>query len=76
MVEEEDETSYKTTQYLIKKKWTLVISKTSDPDLQSTHTFRVQRKMSNGELRDLVGKPKVYVDRNCKYPRLLDSEVQ
>ena len=65
MVEKEGQTTYDTMEYVVKKKWTLVISKTSDTDLQSTHTFRVQREMSNGELRDLVGKPKVYLDQNC-----------
>ena len=63
-------------EYVVKKDWILVISKTSDPELQSTHTFRLQRKMNNGELRDLVGKPKEYLDRNCIHPRLLDYEVQ
>ena len=69
LVQEDCTTFYNATEYLIKKKWTLVISKTSDPELQSTQTFQLQRKMSNGELRDLVGKPKVYLDQNSRFPK-------
>ena len=72
MVEKEGQTTYDTMEYVVKKKWTLVISKTSDPSVFGRTTYRVQRKMSNGELRDLVGKPKVYLDKNCINPKILD----
>ena len=67
MVEKDITTDYITMQYLIEDGWNLVITKGMDPE---ESPWQMQQKMSDGQLRDLVGYRKVYYEKNCKNPKI------
>ena len=67
MIEKENAFDYITKQYLIEDGWNLVVTKGMDPE---ESPWKMQQKMSDGQLRDLVGYRKVYLDKNSKIPKI------
>ena len=66
LVETENEKDYIAMQYLIENDWTLVVTKCMDPNGPQ---WQMQQKMSNGQLRNLVGKRQVYHEQYAKHPK-------
>ena len=69
IVEKEYDQEYDTTQYSIKNKWTLVISK--NPESGATSQWIVRRKLDNGQMMVLKGKRVTYYDRYCSNPKIM-----
>ena len=67
LIEKENAVDYITKQYLIENDWNLLITKGMDPE---ESPWQLQQKMSDGQLRDLVGYRKVYLENYSKYSRL------
>ena len=69
IVEKEYAQEYDTTQYSIKNKWTLVISK--NPESGATSQWIVRRKLDNGQMMVLKGKLVTYYERYCSNPKIM-----
>ena len=69
IVEKEYAQEYDTTQYSIKNKWTLVISK--NPESGATSQWIVRRKLDNGQMVVLKGKRLTYYDRYSSAPKIM-----
>ena len=68
LVQEENEKDYKAIQYLVNNDWNLVVTKCMDP--KDSQTWQLKQKMSDGQLRNLVGIEKVYHDKYAKNPKI------
>ena len=63
----EDTSDYYAMQYLLEDGWDLLVTKSVDSEVSR---WRLQQKMSNGQLRDLVGSRRVYLDKYSKHPKI------
>ena len=68
LVQKENEKDYKAIQYLVNNDWNLVVTKCMDP--KDSQTWQLKQKMSDGQLRNLVGIEKVYHDKYAKNPKI------